>query len=83
MSGGRRRPSRLWLFFWGRKRRGFPGLLVAVVAIVVGLGLLFGLPGGADLSRYALILPVSLLVLVSLASLVLVALAWLRPRGRR
>ena len=83
MKGDRRRPGRLWLFFWGRKRRGFPGLLVAVVLIVVGLGLLFGLPGGADLCRYALILPVSLLVLVILASLVLVALAWLRPRGRR
>lgn len=80
---GRRRPSGLWLFFWGRQRRGTPWLLVGVLATVFALALLFALPGGADLSRYALALPVTVLVLLIAASLVAVAFAFLRPRGRR
>ena len=84
----RRRPGRLWLFFWGRKRRGFPGLLVGLVAAAFLLGLLYGLPGGADLSRWAFLLTAAVLVLLILASLVLVVVAALRPglgrrRGRR
>ena len=81
----RRRPGRLWLFFYGRKRRGFPGLLVALVVAVIVLGALYGLPHGADLSRLAIVLTVSALVLLILASLVLVVIAAIRPprRGRR
>lgn len=81
----RRRPGRLWLFFYGRKRRGFPGLLVALLVGVVVLGALYGLPHGADLSRFAIVVTVSALVLLILAALVLVAIAALRPprRGRR
>jgi hypothetical protein len=82
----RRRPGRLWLFFYGRRRRGFPGLLVGLVALVVVLGALFGLPFGADLSRWAIVATVSALALLVLASLALVAVAAFRPprrRGRR
>jgi hypothetical protein len=81
----RRRPGPLWLFFYGRRRRGFPGLLVALVVAAVGLGALYGLPHGADLSRIAILLTISALVLLILASLVLVVIAVLRPprRGRR
>jgi len=81
----RRRPGRLWLFFYGRKRRGFPGLLVALVAAAIVLGALYGLPHGADLSRFAIVLTVSALVLVTLAAIVLVVIAAIRPprRGRR
>lgn len=81
----RRRPGRLWLFFYGRKRRGFPGLLVALLGTVLVLGALYGLPHGADLSRLAIVLTVSALVLVILAALALVAIAAIRPprRGRR
>lgn len=81
----RKRPGRLWLFFYGRKRRGFPGLLVGLLAAALVLGAVFGLPHGADLSRYAIVLTVSALVLLILASLVLVAIAAIRPprRGRR
>lgn len=80
-----RRPGRLWLFFYGRKRRGFPGLLVGLLALVLVLGALFGLPHGADLSRFAIVVAVSALVLLVLASLALVAVAAIRParRGRR
>ena len=81
----RRRPGRLWLFFYGRKRRGFPGLLVALVGAVIVLGALYGLPHGADLSRFAIVLTVTALVLLILAALALVAIAAIRPprRGRR
>ena len=81
----RRRPGRLWLFFYGRKRRGFPGLLVGLAVAIVVLGALYGLPHGADLSRLAIVLTVSALVLVILAAIVLVAIAAIRPprRGRR
>lgn len=83
----RRRPGRLWLFFYGRKRRGFPGLLVALIVAAVLLGSLYGLPHGADISRVAILVTLSALVLVILASIVLVAVAAMRPRksgsGRR
>jgi hypothetical protein len=81
----RRRPGRLWLFFYGRKRRGFPGLLVGLVVAAIALGAVFGLPHGADLSRFAIVVTVSALVLVILASLALVVIAAIRPprRGRR
>ena len=81
----RRRPGRLWLFFYGRKRRGFPGLLIGLLAAAIILGALFGLPHGAELSRYATAISVLALVLLILASLVLVVIAALRPprRGRR
>lgn len=80
---GKRRPGRLWLLFFGRKRRGFPELLVITLVAVAALGLVFGLPGGADLSRYATAGSVLLLVSLVVGSLVMVVVAWLRPRGRR
>ena len=81
----KRRPGRLWLFFYGRRRRGFPALLVGLILAALILGALFGLPRGADLSRFAIVLTISALVLVILASLVFVVIASFRPprRGRR
>jgi hypothetical protein len=79
----RRRPGRLWLFFYGRQRRGFPGLLVSLFVLVGVLGLAYGLPGGADLSRLVIVVTAGALVLLIVASLIVVAFAWLRPRGRR
>jgi peptidoglycan/LPS O-acetylase OafA/YrhL len=80
----KRRPGRLWLFFWGRKRRGFPGLLVAVVLVLVALALLYGLPGGSDLSRWWYAVSFTALVLLILGSLAVVVVALIRPpRGRR
>lgn len=83
----RRRPGRLWLFFYGRRRRGFPGLLVGLLVAALVLGALFRLPGGADLSRFVTVLTVSVLVLLILAALVLVVISAFRPprspRGRR
>ena len=79
----KRRPSRPWLLFFGKKRRGFPELLVVTLAALILLALLFGLPGGPELSRYATAVSVLLLLLLIVGSLVLVAVAWLRQRGRR
>jgi len=53
MSGPKKRPGLLWRFFYGRRRRGFPWLLVGVLAAIVFLGLFFAIPGGADISRAA------------------------------
>jgi len=78
-----RRPGRLWLLFFGRKRRGFPGLLVGLLAAAVLLGLLYGLPGGADLSRWALVLTGGALVLLILVALALVVVGIVRPPDRR
>lgn len=84
----RKRPGRLWFFFWGRKRRGFPGLLVTIVVVLVVLGAIYGLPGGADLSRLWTLVSVTALVLLILVSIALVVLSALgivkpKPRGRR
>lgn len=79
----KRRPGRLWLFFYGRRRRGFPALLVVLILAALILGALFGLPRGADLSRFVIVLTISALVLVILASLVFVVIASFRPPRRR
>lgn len=78
----KRRPGRLWLFFYGRKRRGFPGLLVGLLAAALLLGLLYGVPGGADLSRWFFVLTLSVLAFLILGSLALVAAAALRGHSR-
>jgi hypothetical protein len=79
----RKRPGWLWLFFWGRKRRGFPGLLVGLLVAAIVLGLIYGLPGGAEGSRWTIVLTVAVLVLLILASLGLVLVAAMRELGRR
>jgi len=79
----RRRPGRLWLFFYGRRRRGFPGLLVGLLGLAVLLGLAYGLPDGADFSRWVILVSAGALLLLIVASLALVVFAWRRPRGRR
>jgi len=81
----KRTPGRLWLFFYGRRRRGFPGLLVGLFVAALVLGALFGLPHGADISRFAIGLTIGALVLVILAAIALIVIAAIRPprSGRR
>jgi len=83
VSPQRRRPNPLWLFFWGRKRAGFPGLLVGLLLASLTLGLIFGLPGGASLSRWAILVSAAALVLLIVASVILALWATLFPRRRR
>ena len=73
------RPSRLWLFFYGRRRRGFPGLLVGLIVAAVLLGALYGLPHGADISQFAIVLTIGALILVTLVAIALVVIAAFRP----
>jgi glycerol uptake facilitator-like aquaporin len=69
----------LWLFFYGRPRRGVPWLLIAVVVGVVLLALTFALPGGADMWRS--VAPILIGVLLVGAIVAAIAAA-LRPRRR-
>lgn len=75
----KKRPGRLWLFFYGRPRRGFPWLLVAIVAAVVLLAAVFALPGGADVSRT---IAAAFFGLLLVGALVFAVVAVLRPRRR-
>ena len=59
----RKRPGRLWMFFYGRPRRGFPWLLVGIIAAIVVLSLTFAIPGGADVWRT--LAPVFLVMLIA------------------
>jgi hypothetical protein len=80
VSEPRKRPGRLWLFFYGRQRRGFPWLLVAVVVAIIALGLSFAIPGWADYSRSVAPVVFGLLIVGALAAAIV---AVFRPRPRR
>ena len=75
----KRRPSALWLLFYGRRRRGFPWLLSGIAVAVVLLALIFAIPGGADASR---VIAVAVFAVLFLAALALAVVAVLRPRRR-
>ena len=79
----RRRPGRLWLFFWGRKRRGFPGLLAGTLAAILILGLSYRLPSGADAGRWVGLAALVLIAALAVGSLALALAALLRRPGRR
>ncbi len=76
----RKPPSRLWLFFYGRRRRGVPWLLIAVIISVVVLSLTFAVPGAADMWRSVAPIILGVLLLVAIAAAIV---AMLRPRRRR
>ena len=75
----KKRPSRLWLAFYGRPRRGFPWLLVGVFVAVLVLGLAFAIPGGVDASRG---LAAALFGVLLVAAIVGAIVAAFRPRRR-
>ena len=77
MSEPKKRPGALWLLFYGRRRRGFPWLLVAVLAAILVLGLFFAIPGGADVSRAVAGVVFGLLIA---GAVVFAVIAVLRPR---
>ena len=76
------RPGFWWLFFYGRRRRGFPWLLAAVLATALLLGLTFAIPG-ADRARWLDLVAVGVIGLLFAGSLAFALIAFLRPRGRR
>ena len=75
----KKRPGRLWLFFYGRPRRGFPWLLAGIVVAVVVLAAVFAIPGGADVSRT---IAAAFFGLLLVGALVFAVVAVLRPRRR-
>ena len=83
----KRRPSRLWLWFWGRKRRGYPGLLTAIVVLAVIGAVTARSRLGYDFGYWLGIALVVLLTLITLGALAAALLgAFFRapgPRGRR
>ena len=80
MSKVPKRPGPLWLFFYGRRRRGVPWLLLGTLAVIVVLALSFAIPGGADMWRAIAPFVLGLLIIGALAGAILAAL---RPRRRR
>lgn len=67
------------MLFYGRQRRGFPFLLIAMLVVIVALAFGFANPQAAEFARDYL----GLLFIVLLAGAVLVAfLAVVRPRRR-
>jgi hypothetical protein len=75
----KKRPSLFWMMFYGRRRRGFPWLLAAVFLTVLGFGLLFAIPGGADASRTIAAALFGLLLVGAIAAAVVIVLF---PRRR-
>jgi hypothetical protein len=75
----KKRPGRLWLFFYGRKRRGVPWLLIGVSVAVLVLALTFAVPGGADMWRSIAPLIIGALLVVAILGAIA---AVLRPRRR-
>ena len=71
------------MFFYGRRRRGFPGLLLALLALVVSLALLFRYREGVEVSRWIGLAPIVIVALLLLLALVVTVVGLLRPRGRR
>lgn len=80
MSEPKKRPGPLWLFFYGRRRKGFLGLLVMVMVAIVVLAFSFAIPGGADMWRTVAPVVFGLLILCALVAAIVAAL---RPRRRR
>ena len=80
MSEPKKRPGALWLFFYGRQRRGFPWLLVIVFIAIIALAITFAIPGGADMWRTVAPFAFGFLILGALVAAIVAAL---RPRRRR
>jgi hypothetical protein len=68
------------MLFYGRRRQGFPGLLIALFGVILVLSLAFASPDAARFLRDS----VGVWSLILVAGLVVIAvLAVLRPRRRR
>jgi hypothetical protein len=80
VSEPKKRPGPLWLFFYGRQRKGFPWLLVVVAIAIVVLALSFAIPGGADMWRTVAPIAFGFLIVCALVAAIVAALS---PRRRR
>jgi hypothetical protein len=71
------------MFFYGRRRSGFPGLLMAIVTIVLALTLLFRFRAGVEVSRWIGLAPIVLAVLLLVLALIVTLFGLVRPRGKQ
>lgn len=79
MNEPKKRPGPLWMFFYGRQRRGVPWLLVAVLVVILVLAGSFAIPGAAEtMTRLAPAFIAGLLVVAVAIAIV----AAVRPRRR-
>jgi len=74
------RPGFWWMLFYGRRRRGFPWLLLGVVVAILLFAPIFVIPGGADASR---VFAGVVFGLVLVGAIVLAVVAVFRPRRPR
>lgn len=81
MSEPKKRPGPLWLFFYGRQRRGFPWLVVILMVVIIVLGLSFAIPGAADMWRAVAPIIFGLVVVAAIG--LLIAAMFRSPRRRR
>ena len=79
MKEPKKRPGRLWLFFYGRQRRGVPWLLIGVGLAVLVLALTLAVRGGADMWRSIAPLIIGALLVVAILGAIA---AVLLPRRR-
>jgi hypothetical protein len=68
----KKKPGALWLFFYGRQRRGFPWLLAGLVIAVIALSLAFRVPPP--------LIGLAFIALLIVGTIVAVVAALLRPR---
>ena len=76
-------PGFFWLFFYGRRRRGFPWLLVGVLGLAIALGATFALPHGADFAALAGVGFIVAIATLAIASVAIALAGSVRPRGKR
>ena len=79
MNEPKKRPGPLWFFFYGRRRKGVPWLLVMMMVAIVVLAFSFAIPGGADMWRAVAPVIFGLLIFCALVAAIVAAL---RPRRR-
>jgi hypothetical protein len=82
VSEPKKRPGVLWLFFYGRQRKGFPWLLAILTIAMVVLALSFAIPGASDVWRTVAPVAFGIFILLALVAAIVAALRPRRPRRR-
>ncbi len=78
-----RRPGWVWLLFFGRRRKGFPGLLVGMLGLALLLGLTFATRSGAAISYLVGLFFIAVIAVLAIGALALAVIASLRRPGGR
>lgn len=79
MNEPKKRPGPLWMFFYGRQRRGVPWLLLAVLVVILVLAGSFAIPGASETMTQLAPAFIAGLLVVAVAIAIVAAV---RPRRR-